>query len=118
MTKLYVQEYDGLGRTEQSDSVAVPSIDAATVDQVVDYTAGAASSLPFAATTRWVYVVADSICSIKFSPSSAPVLATVNNFRLAAGVPMLFRVPNVIPQPQLGQSPTSQSWQVSAITNT
>lgn len=115
MTKLYVQEYDGLGRTEQSDSVATPSIDGNTVDQVVDYTAGAASSQPFAPTTKWVEVVADSICSIKFSPSNAAVAATVLNYRLAAGVPKLVRVPDAIVAKQLNQSIT---WQVSAITNT
>lgn len=118
MTKLYIQEYDGLGRTEQSDSVPVPSIDANTVDQVVDFTAGATASAPFAQTTKWVEVVADSICSIKFSPAVTPVAATVANYRLAAGVPKLVRLPDNLPQPQNGQTPTAKSWQVSAITNT
>lgn len=118
MTKLYVQEYDGLGRTEQSDSVATPSIDTNTVDQVVDFTVGAAASAPFAGTTKWVEVVADSTCSIKFSPAASPVAATVANYRLAAGVPKLVRVPHTGAAPQLGQTPTTLSWQVSAITNT
>jgi hypothetical protein len=116
MTKLYIYEFDGLGRTEQSDSVPVPSIDAATTDQVVDYTAGAAASVPFQPTTRWVLVASDAICSIKFSPSAAPVAATTANFRLPANnQPLLFRVPDSIKTVPQGQPAT---WQLSAITNT
>jgi len=118
MAVLYIQEYDGLGRTEQSDSVPVPAIDAATTDQTIAIGASPVSSNPFQAATRWVYLSADSVCSVKFSPAAAPVAAAATNFRLPANFPMLFRVPNVIAQPQLGQTPNSQSWQVSVITNT
>jgi hypothetical protein len=118
MTKLYILETDSLGRTEQSDSVPSVSIDSTTVDQVVDFTAGAAASAAFAATTRWVILSADAVCSIKFSPAATPVAATANNFRLPANTPMLFRVPQNAAQPQNGEAPTARSWQVSAITNT
>lgn len=114
MTKLYVYEFDGLGRTEQSDSVDVPSIDAQTIDQVVDFTAGAAASAPFNPLTKWVWLSADAVCSIKFSISTTPVAATVLNFRLPANVLFRVRVPDAIKA--AGVQPAT--WQVSAITNT
>lgn len=113
MTKLYVKEFGGLARTEQSDSVPVFPVDNSAADQVVDYTAAAAASAPFNAKTKWVLLSSDSGCSIAFSPVSAPVVATALNFRLPANTPTPFRLPDLIPT----VNTTAPTWQVSAITN-
>ncbi len=101
MTKLYVSEYLGLATAAQSDSVdvvAAPSI----ADQVVDYTAGVATSAAFNALTSFIEVCADSACSIALG--TAPT-ATTANFRIPANQLKRIRVP------------TGGAFKISAITN-
>lgn len=103
MTKLYVAEYPGLAATNTSDGVPILPMPP-TAEQVVDYTAGAAPTVnPFADSTIFVELEADSICSIAFG--TAPV-ATVLNMRMAAGERRVVGVPR------------GSKLKVSAITNT
>lgn len=113
MTKLYIREYAGLARTEQGDSVDLFCEDGNSLDSVADYTAAAAAHT-FAASTRWVQITSDAICSYVISPVATPVVATAANFRLPAGTtPVKFRIPDQIP----AQGKAAPTYQISVITN-
>jgi len=109
MTLLYIAEYAGLaasGGDSPPATVPAPPL----VVQTPISTAGAATfSAAFNAQTKFVEVSADTVCSIKFSPSTAQVAATVNDIRLAAGERKLFGVP---------YNPQGAQYVVSAILNT
>lgn len=102
MTKLYVSEFSGLAATDQSDSVG--AFPAATKDQVVDFSGGAASSAAFVSTTIFIEFEADSICSFLVQPAGGGPAAAVTNMRMAAGDRLVRRV--------------SPGDKISAITNT
>lgn len=105
MTKLYVKEFNGLAATRQSDSVLAFPGDNSQADQVVDYTAAAADSLPFKKGTEWILLAADAGCSILIQPLAGKAVPTVLNWRLPPNTPVPFRIPG------------DGSYIVSAITN-
>ena len=105
MTKLYVSEYARMTQASGPGNTVVQAPEEPPLaTQVVDYTAGAASSAAFNAKTRFVRLHTDAICSVAFGAS--PV-ATTAFPRLAAG------------QTEYRGIPTDGSAaKVSAITNT
>lgn len=102
MTKLYVSEYTDAQFAGNSHSVSIV-IEPTLNDQVVDYTAGAATSTAFKNNTRFVRIATDAICSVLFG--TAPTAATTNS-RMAAGETRIVGVP------------MGAAFKVSAITNT
>lgn len=81
MTKLYIAEYNSVASVNADGSV-LAMLQPPTVEQVVDYTGGATPSAAFKATTTFVELHTDAICSVAFG--TTPV-ATVNNMRMVAG---------------------------------
>lgn len=81
MTKLYVQEFTALTNTDEGDPALVTEPPLAAY--VIDYSGGVAASPKFQPTTRFVEIVADSICSVKFGAFST-VVASIVDMRYAA----------------------------------
>lgn len=80
MTKLYIQEFDGVASTDNDGAIdTFPQPPVAT--QVVDYTGGATPSVAFNARTQFVEIHTDAICSILFG---ATPVATTSSPRMAA----------------------------------
>lgn len=81
MAKLYISEYQFMGANGYGESQIQrePSL----VDQVVDFSGGAAASAAFSASTTYVRIWSDVDCCIKFG--TAPV-ATVSNRPITAKV--------------------------------
>lgn len=98
MSKLYISEHAEIGEAQTGGSAQVAVVPPIAV-QVVDFTAGAASSAAFNAKTRFVRLHADAICSIRFDG-----VATTAYPRMAADQTEYFGVESSI--------------QVSAIANT
>lgn len=88
MATLYVAEFPGLAATVQGDSVPVLNAPP-TVEQTVAIAAGSAASAAFQASTIFVEISTDAICSIQFG--TAPV-ATAVMCRLSAGERIVRRV--------------------------
>lgn len=107
MTKLYVQEFAGLANTDDTDiaAVAVPAL----ANYVVDYTAGVTASPKFQTATKFVEIVTDAICSVKFGTFGTVVAAVTDN-RLSAGE----RILRAVSPPDFGTTGMG----LSAITNT
>lgn len=101
MSKLYITEYADMAQTVRGGAqvAAQPSV----ANQVIDYSAGVASSAAFNALTTYVRIHTDAICSIAFG--TAPTATTASK-RLAADNTEYFGVP------------IGQSFKVSAIANT
>src|SRR5258708_27402227 len=90
MAKLYVTEYSDEGQTVRGAS-QIAAENAATVEQTPVVISGSSlSSAAFAATTQFVRIHTDAICSIAFG--TAPT-ATANTRRLAADQTEYFGVP-------------------------
>lgn len=100
-SKLYVTEYSDIGQTVRG--AAQLAKEPVVAEQVVDYSGGVASSSAFNASTTYVRIHTDSICSISFG--TAPT-ATTSMRRMPADSTEYFAVP-----PGL-------SYKVSAISNT
>ncbi|MFK4647217.1 hypothetical protein ABIF96_005791 [Bradyrhizobium ottawaense] len=102
MAKLYITEFADIAQTVRG--AAQVGQEPSNGTQVVDYSGGAAASNAFAATTTYVRIHTDAICSIHFS--TAGTAATTSNRRLPADTTEYFGVP------------VGQSYKVSAISNT
>ena len=78
MSKLYISEFERPhdGFAAGMPAVQVPEI----VTQVVDFSGGVATSLPFGPNTRFLRIETDATCSLAFGKSSP---ATTGNMRLA-----------------------------------
>lgn len=107
MTKLYVQEFVALANTDEGDPALV--LEPPLAAYVVDYTAGVTPGPKFNALTRFVEIVPDSICSIKFGTFGA-VVAAVTDMRYAANERLL----RGVSPPDFGATGMG----LSAITNT
>jgi len=103
MTKMYVQEFAGLAKTQQSDSIPVVA-EPPLASYVVDYTAGVASGPVYQPTTQYLLIENDSICAVTFNGTAA----TVNDRH----------IPAATPNPILVCVAGVQSGKVSAITAT
>lgn len=102
MAVLYIAEFNNMG-TSQNSQVMQMAAQAPLVEQTVAIGAGSVASSAFNASTTFVRIHTDAICSIKFG--TAPT-ATATTARLAAGSTEYF----VVPQ--------GQSYKVAVITNT
>jgi hypothetical protein len=87
MTKLYVTEYDKVATNRES--VVPVAVQPYIAAQVVDYGAGEAHSAAFNASTRFISVESDAICSIKIAVNA---VATTGNDRMIAGERQWFAV--------------------------
>lgn len=87
MSKLYITEHRRLTRSADGHIMQIPGDYG--VDQIIDFSGGAAASTAFAATTQFIRVNTDAVCSIAFG--SAPT-ATTSNRRLSAGQTEFFPV--------------------------
>lgn len=117
MTNLYVAEFGGLVNTGAGDSALAGVFPPANTQVIAAPTTAVAGQLQ--ATTKFVCVIPDAVCSIKVSPSASPAAATVADFRLAANVPFWFAVASIPPTVpgQFGSQP-SVTYQISVIPNT
>jgi hypothetical protein len=103
MAKLYITEYSDIAQTVRG-SAPVGQENSDVVEQTpVTIGGGSLSSSAFAATTTYVRIHADAICSIAFGTSPT---ATANSRRLAADTTEYFGVPK------------GSSYKVAVITNT
>lgn len=75
MATLYITEYATSGWTT---AAGLPCGQEPGFDQAPVGIGAAASSLPFQATTRFVRLHCDTICSVKFGPAGATTAATTN----------------------------------------
>jgi hypothetical protein len=95
MSQIYVCEVQGLGQTDQADSVNIlpaPS----TVEYTVIVSAGSSGSAkPIQATTKFVEISADTTCSVVIGVTGTT--AALTNRRLNANERIILRVPNVPP---------------------
>jgi len=94
MAFLYIAEYAGMAASLSDSPPAIVPVPPLVVQAPIANAGAAVNSLPFNAQTRFVEVSTDSVCSIKFSPASAPVSATTSDIRLAANERKLVGVPN------------------------
>lgn len=103
MASLYISEYAGMGRMTGRIGDEAPVGQEASLDQApVAIGAASVQSAAFKATTRFVWLSTDAICSVVFG---ADPVATANNKRLPAGWTGYFAVP------------PGQDWKVAVITN-
>lgn len=93
MAKLYISEYADQGMSGNSSTWGAFRIDVAqepaAVDQVVTFTGGETKSAAFGATTKYIRVHTDSICSILIGSNPT---ATTNSKRIAANSTEYFGV--------------------------
>jgi hypothetical protein len=101
VSTLYITEYADIAQTIRS---SVPfAQEPAIADQTVAIGGASAQSSPFNATTTYVRIAADVICSISFGTNPT---ATATKRRMAANGVEYFGVP------------AGQSYKVAVITNT
>jgi hypothetical protein len=96
MSKIYVAEFPSLGTTDQSDSVNILPVPP-TIEYTVIVSAGSSGAAqPFAPSTKFIEVSADTTCSIAIGGFPG-VLGTgsagLNNCRLSPGERIIRRVP-------------------------
>src|SRR5215475_13542124 len=77
MAKAYIREHRLTHRSDDGHLMQIPG-DYGT-DQVVDFTGGATQSSAFAATTKFICISVDSVCSFSFGSNPT---ATTSNLRL------------------------------------
>ena len=87
-TKLYIREYRQLGTQQLGDTPQVGQ-EPGTAEQQIDFTGGATQSAAFNGATRFVRVLCDVQCSVKFGTNPT---ATNVNMPLAAFTPEYFGV--------------------------
>jgi hypothetical protein len=101
MAVLYVAEFENLGETSRG---APPvALQTPLAEQTVAIAGASAASSAFNASTRFVRLHTDAVCSVEFG--TAPV-AEATNMRMAADATEYFAVP------------VGQSYKVAVITNT
>jgi|SRR6185503_10131508 len=90
MTKAYIEEYAYMQAPALGQAFQMGTQPPVTTPQVVDYTSGAAASSAFNASTRFIRVHVDSICSYRVS--TAGTAATTSYPRMAANQTEYFAV--------------------------
>lgn len=89
MAKLYITEYNEIGLQLKLAYAIQAALEPALVDQTPVAIGSEAKSAAFGATTTFVRLHADAICSVKFGASPT---ATTNNRRMAADQTEYFAV--------------------------
>lgn len=89
MAKLYVTEFADVVRPPNSASPPFGALQSLATDQAPITFSTSTQSAAFAATTRFIRIHTDSICSIAYGSNPT---ATTANFRMAAGQTEYFGV--------------------------
>lgn len=93
-SKLYIAEYAQVGTAVYASGGSQGVLEIAQEPSLqqtpVDFSGGVASSVAFGANTKFVRIICDAQCSVKFGPS--PQTATNANTPLGALIPEYFGV--------------------------
>lgn len=92
MAKFYITEFADVCRLPNSGAMPFGNLVSSGADQTPVVVGSEAKSAAFAATTKFIRVHTDAICSIAYSPTAAPVAATTANARMAANSTEYFAV--------------------------
>lgn len=92
--KAFISEYNTMAHTDNGGVPAqIASEPSVTQQTPVDFTAGATSSAAFSSTTRFIRLMCDTRCAIRFRPScTGGSAATTSSAPLAADAPEYFGV--------------------------
>lgn len=86
MAILYITEYEDLARDSQGNVIAAGK-EPAVATQAVNFT-GTTASAAFNGKTKFVYIVSDTLCFIRFG--AAPTAITAEPTRMPAEVGVFF----------------------------
>jgi len=92
-SKAFISEYAIIGQTNTFNQPAQIATEPTLVDQTpVDFSGGAASSAAFGTTTKYIRILCDTRCAVKFRPACAGAAATISSKPLPADAPEYFGV--------------------------